>query len=132
RQSEHETGRWTALAGIVPAQPRHERVEACLGPLGSGPINRKQPSMPAVLKDLASGDVFALSDFSLIGRNDGVTIRLPDPSISRQHATIRREDNDFWIVDLGSANGSYVNNVALTTARVLRHGDRVQLGTAVL
>lgn len=88
--------------------------------------------MPAVLKDLASGDVFELGDFSLIGRNDGVTIRLPDSSISRQHATIRREDKDFWIVDLGSANGSYVNNVALTSARVLRHGDRVQLGTAVL
>jgi adenylate cyclase len=88
--------------------------------------------MPAVLKDLASGDVFELGDFSLIGRNDGVTIRLQDSSISRQHATIRREDRDFWIVDLGSANGSYVNNVALTAARVLRHGDRVQLGTAVL
>lgn len=88
--------------------------------------------MPAVLKDLASGEVFELGDFSLIGRNDGVTIRLPDSSISRQHATIRREDQDFWIVDLGSANGSYVNNVALTSARVLRHGDRIQLGTAVL
>jgi adenylate cyclase len=88
--------------------------------------------MPAVLKELANGTSFELGDFSLIGRTDGATIRLPDSSISRQHATIRREDRDFWIVDLGSANGSYVNNIALTSARVLRHGDRVQFGTAVL
>lgn len=88
--------------------------------------------MPAVLKELTSGDTFELGEFALIGRNEGVTIRLADASISRQHATIRREAGDFWIVDLGSANGSYVNNVALTSARVLRHGDRVQLGTLVL
>jgi len=88
--------------------------------------------MAAVLRELTSGEIFELGEFSLIGRNEGVTIRLADASISRQHATIRREADDFWIVDLGSANGSYVNNVALTSARVLRHGDRVQFGTLVL
>ena len=88
--------------------------------------------MHAVLKELASGEAFELGDFSLIGRSEGVTIRLSDPSISRQHATIRREDRNFWLVDLGSANGTFVNGVALTSARVLHHGDRVHFGGAVL
>ena len=88
--------------------------------------------MPAFLKDQKSEDAFELGDFALVGRNDGATIRLLDSSISRQHASIRREDRDFWIVDLGSSNGTYVNDAAVTSARLLRHGDRVQFGSMVL
>ena len=76
--------------------------------------------MPAVLREPASGEVFQLEDFTLIGRSEGVTVRLGDSSISRQHATIRREGVNYWLVDLGSANGSYVNDVALTSARMLQ------------
>ena len=88
--------------------------------------------MPAFLTDLQSENAFELGDFALVGRNDGATIRLLDSSISRQHASIRREDRDFWIVDLGSSNGTYVNDVAVTSARLLSHGDRVQFGSTVL
>lgn len=86
--------------------------------------------MPALLKDVVSGETHGLEEFSLVGRGESASIRLQDPSISRQHASIRREGTDYWIVDLGSANGSFVNDVALTAARALRHGDRVQFGTA--
>lgn len=82
----------------------------------------------AVLRDITSGEVHPLSDFTLIGRGDGATLRLADGGISRQHATIRRENLDYWVVDLGSVNGSFVNDVALTTARALRHGDRLRFG----
>ena len=82
--------------------------------------------MPAVLREPASGEVFQLEDFTLIGRSEGVTVRLGDSSISRQHATIRREGVNYWLADLGSANGSYVNEVALTSARMLSNGDRIQ------
>ena len=88
--------------------------------------------MPAALRDLNSGNAFALQDFNLIGRSDGATIHLDDSGISRQHATIRREGLNYWLVDLGSANGSYVNDVALTTPRALRAGDRLQFGRSVL
>jgi adenylate cyclase len=76
--------------------------------------------------------VHPLEDFTLIGRGEGVTLRLTDAGISRQHATIRRENLDYWLVDLGSVNGSFVNDTALTTARVLRHGDRLQFGSSML
>lgn len=88
--------------------------------------------MPAILRDLTSGEIHRLADFTLIGRGDGATLRLSDAGISRQHATIRRENLDYWLVDLGSANGSFVNDTALTATRVLKHGDRIRLGNSNL
>lgn len=87
--------------------------------------------MGAFLKALAGENTFSLEDFNLVGRGEEATIRLSDAGVSRQHATIRREGVHYWLVDLGSANGSYVNDVALTTARVLRDGDRLQFGSAI-
>jgi adenylate cyclase len=75
---------------------------------------------------------YPLEDFTLIGRSHDSTLRLTDASISRQHAMIRREGEHWWITDLGSANGSYVNDVAITVARALRDGDRIQLGTVLM
>jgi adenylate cyclase len=74
---------------------------------------------------------YPLEDFNLLGRSADATIRLTDAGVSRQHATIRRDGNLFWLADLGSANGSFVNDVAVVTARALRHGDRIQLGTCL-
>lgn len=87
--------------------------------------------MGAYLKTLTSGDAYALEDFNLIGRSEEATIRINDAGVSRQHATIRREGVHYWLVDLGSANGCYVNDVSLTTARVLRDGDRIQIGGCI-
>ncbi|MBB5038420.1 adenylate/guanylate cyclase domain-containing protein [Prosthecobacter dejongeii] len=87
--------------------------------------------MPAFLRAHDKGVEYSLEDFTLLGRSPDATIRLTDAGVSRQHATIRRDGNLFWVSDLGSANGSFVNDVAVTTARALRHGDRIQLGTCV-
>lgn len=88
--------------------------------------------MAAKLRVIDSGETHLLEDFNLLGRSHDATIRLNDAGISRQHATIRREGRLFWITDLGSANGCFVNDVALSASRVLRHGDQIQLGTLIL
>jgi len=87
--------------------------------------------MPAFLRAHDKGVEYSLEDFTLLGRSPDATIRLTDAGVSRQHATIRRDGTLYWVSDLGSANGSFVNDVAVTTARALRHGDRIQLGTCV-
>jgi len=87
--------------------------------------------MGAKLRALGGGADYELEDFNLIGRSDEANIRLADVGVSRQHATIRREGLYYWLVDLGSANGSYVNDLALTSARVLKSGDRLQFGTSI-
>lgn len=89
--------------------------------------------MGAILKAADnSGAEYPLDDFNLVGRSQDATIRLQDAGISRQHATLRREGAHWWITDLGSANGTYVNDVAIAAARALRSGDRIQLGSLVV
>ena len=85
--------------------------------------------MGAALKALGQGISYPLEDFNLIGRSPDATIRIADSGISRQHATIRREGNYYWVTDLGSSNGSFVNDVPVSAARALRHGDRLQFGS---
>jgi adenylate cyclase len=87
--------------------------------------------MPAYLRAHDKGLEYPLEDFNLLGRSADATIRLTDAGVSRQHATIRRDGSLYWLADLGSANGSFVNDVAVVTARALRHGDRIQLGTCL-
>ena len=65
--------------------------------------------MPAIVRELSSGELHPLGEVSLIGRGETAAIRLADSSVSRQHATIRYEYANFWVVDLGSANGTFVN-----------------------
>jgi adenylate cyclase len=88
--------------------------------------------MRASMRDAISGEIFPLGDVSLIGRSDTATIRLADASVSRQHASVRYENANFWVVDLGSANGTFVNGSALNAARALRSGDRLQVGKVLL
>ena len=63
-----------------------------------------------------------------IGRNSKNQIRLDDPSVSGHHALIRRVNDRFWIVDLDSTNGTFVNGRRVSEA-VIVNGDVVSLGT---
>lgn len=50
--------------------------------------------------------------------------------VSRRHAEIHEEDGSFYLVDLGSSNGTYLNNVKLTPKQrhPLQLGDKIDLG----
>jgi pSer/pThr/pTyr-binding forkhead associated (FHA) protein len=66
----------------------------------------------------------------VIGRSAGCDVRLPDPSVSLRHASIRAQGTDFAIVDEGSTNGTWVGGVKLVphTPRLVRTGDLVRVG----
>lgn len=66
----------------------------------------------------------------VIGRGDGCEVRLPDPSVSHRHASIRQRGTDYVIVDEGSTNGTFVGPVRLSpqAPRVIRSGDLVRVG----
>ena len=66
-----------------------------------------------------------------LGRDNSNAIRLHDTEVSRRHAELRQEDEAYRIVDLGSANGTYVNG-QLTDQGLLHSGDRLQLGQTVM
>lgn len=63
----------------------------------------------------------------LIGRQAGATLKIGNASVSRRHAIIERDGDRFIIADLGSRNGTFVNDVPVRR-RELQHGDRVRIG----
>ncbi|MCW8830214.1 MAG: FHA domain-containing protein [Gammaproteobacteria bacterium] len=70
-----------------------------------------------------------------IGRNPGNSLQLDDSVISGEHAQIKFEPNDcipemfdITITDLGSTNGTYVNNEPIKEQK-LKHGDSIRIGT---
>jgi hypothetical protein len=76
-----------------------------------------------------TGQVFSLGQAPVtIGRLSDNTIVLADPQVSRHHATITWQAGAFVIQDLGSANGTYVNNQRIASPRALRDGDAIQTG----
>lgn len=66
----------------------------------------------------------------VIGRGDGCDVRLPDPSVSHRHATIRQRGSEYLLIDEGSTNGTFMGTVKLGAhaPRILRHGDLARVG----
>lgn len=64
-----------------------------------------------------------------IGKGDTSDIKINDDvMVSRTHARISLERGLLWIEDLGSRNGTYINNKRIEKKTLLRSGDRVNLG----
>jgi len=66
----------------------------------------------------------------VIGRSVGADVRLPDPSVSLRHASIRAQGAEYAILDEGSTNGTWVGGVKLgpQTPRLVKSGDLVRVG----
>jgi hypothetical protein len=74
-----------------------------------------------------SGIAYDLMDGATLGRGD-VEIRLDDPFASSRHAKITREGHVLVIEDLGSTNGTYLNEEPLSGPQPLYDGDRIRIG----
>jgi hypothetical protein len=74
-----------------------------------------------------SGTAYDLLDVVTLGRGE-VEIRLEDPFASSRHARISRQGHVLVIEDLGSTNGTYLNEEPLTGPQPLHPGDRIRIG----
>src|SRR5215472_10878032 len=74
-----------------------------------------------------AGDRRYVESETRIGRGDRNNFQLNDPSISRDHALIRRVEGDYVLSDLDSSNGTFVNDERVFEPRHLSPGDRVRL-----
>jgi hypothetical protein len=77
---------------------------------------------------LAPGSAYDLLEGALMGRGDAVDIRLEDPFASSRHCEIVRQGNLYVIEDLGSTNGTYLNEEPLSGPQPLHVGDRIRIG----
>lgn len=76
-----------------------------------------------------AGSTFMLDEGSTaVGRNPESAVFLDDITVSRQHGVIERRDDGAWFVrDVGSLNGTYVNGEQVDETK-LASGDEVQIG----
>ena len=89
---------------------------------------RQGTALLVVLRGHNTGARFLLdSDEVSSGRHPDSDIFLDDVTVSRKHATFRREGADFLVRDGGSLNGTYVNRERIVET-VLKTGDEVQIG----
>jgi pSer/pThr/pTyr-binding forkhead associated (FHA) protein len=63
-----------------------------------------------------------------IGRDPACDYVLSDPTVSSRHARMVYLQEQWWVEDLNSTNGTYLNDQSLDQPTVITHGDRVQFG----
>jgi len=70
---------------------------------------------------------------SSIGRAPNNQVVLADEKVSRKHALIHRQgDNEYWLVDLGSSNGSYLDGRRVAQPMALHDGAVIRFGSSTL
>ena len=131
RRRVRGSGRGRAARGGGRARPRHRPDRAVPGAgrcrRGAAP---RASSARGVLRG-RQGDYQLTEAVTVIGRSRRCDIVLTDANVSRQHAEIRKQDDGFMLLDLGSTNGTRVNRRDVKQV-VLQHGDRIELGTTEL
>jgi pSer/pThr/pTyr-binding forkhead associated (FHA) protein len=64
----------------------------------------------------------------VVGRDEGVAVRLATSEVSRRHCVIRFREGVASVEDLGSRNGTQINDVAITKRKKLKPGDILRVG----
>src|SRR5436190_6477963 len=83
---------------------------------------------PAWLQD-HTGSRVPLKGSCSLGRSVSNQVAIPDERVSRRHALIQVQgDQEYWLVDFGSRNGTYLNDQRIVRPTRLRHGDRIKVG----
>jgi hypothetical protein len=75
-----------------------------------------------------SGLAYDIGEGAVMGRGDAAEIRLEDPFASSQHARLIRQGSVVVLEDLGSTNGTYLNEELLQGPQPLHPGDRIRIG----
>ncbi|MFC2015788.1 VWA domain-containing protein [Chloroflexota bacterium] len=133
-QTEMASDDWFGAAtGEPTADQPPPGVEGGLGiPAAGGTrIIERAPKQLAMLVDKAHPDQrYDLKGTINIGRGTENQIALDDPTVSRQHAWIKADGEDFLVFDVGSGNGTFVNDERVTEPRRLENGDLIRFGEA--
>lgn len=75
---------------------------------------------------------FPLGDELLIGRAPKCRVVITDPYASQVHARIFKRNGSFFLEDMGSTNGTYLNRRKVTSATPVSRGDRARIGKTEL
>lgn len=108
---------------------------ACLGALIPMAVTLLAQGRLRVLSGPRTGLEVDVLDAVTMGSYDGCELYLPgDKAIARKHARVYRQNRQFFVTDLDSANGTRINGAALKPgdARQVDKGAKIEMGTVVV
>ncbi len=130
---------WRAVRAVVidlygprEARPRGERQRT--PPRGRGRGRGRGTPTKVVVMDASGSRVSThrLSGTLDIGRDPNCQIRPNDTYLSQQHARILDRNGSWVVEDLGSTNGTYLNQEKVTVPSQISPGDRIRVGKTVI
>lgn len=83
---------------------------------------------PYLVLETDGGKRFLLKDPTTLGRTQNNDLALADAGCSSRHAVIRQDQGGWIIEDLGSTNGTWIDDERIAGIRVLQEGDLIQIG----
>jgi signal transduction histidine kinase/pSer/pThr/pTyr-binding forkhead associated (FHA) protein len=129
RQSQRQLGR---EAQPVETSAPGTALASRSGALGHSPRSFLIVPSLFVIKGRDQGTRFQLDDSTVtIGRGTTNAVQLHDTEVSREHVELSRRDDAFYVRDLGSSNGTFVNGRPVKEQE-LASGDQLQLGRTLL
>jgi FHA domain len=118
----------TSAAGYVPPPAEATGIQ----PIGDGRVGAEAGVDPRLVVERAPGHVpgmeYEVGEGAVMGRGEQAEIRLEDPFASSRHARLTRQGAVIVLEDMGSTNGTYLNEELLDGPRPLHPGDRVRIG----
>ncbi len=84
-----------------------------------------------IIKGPAQGREYDISDSAILGRSPSCEVYINELTASRQHARLKKTDQGWSIEDMGSGNGTFINE-ELITSRQLKNNDEIRISKCVL
>ena len=78
------------------------------------------------------GEVIPLDHYTTVGRRASNSLQIVDSYVSSDHAELVFDQGSWWLIDVGSRNGSFINNVPVRARTRVSSGDIVQFGRVKL
>jgi FHA domain len=116
-------------AGGAPAALADDATGMHQASQGFAPESRGEPKLRVeTAAGLRAGSAYSLAEGAVLGRGDQADIQLQDTFASSQHARLAPQGDVMVLEDLGSTNGTYLNEEPLRGPQPLHPGDKIRIG----
>ena len=123
--------RW-AVRGLTVETATRQRRSRKGGAAATGTEMPPGPKAVVVHTEGSKPRTVAVSGNMVMGRAPECELALDDTFVSQQHARLFAKNGSWYVEDLGSTNGTFVNDQRLAAPAMVQPGDRVRVGTTVL
>ena len=114
-------------------EPKRQSAKAAAPPAAPRASRGRPPTQVVVFEpDGAKPRTVKLTSSTDIGRADRCAIRLGDTYVSQVHARLYGDDGAWYVEDVGSTNGTFLNDRRVDRALEVHAGDVVKLGKTIL